>query len=157
MRPYYLTTNSYGYYLVSFSNKETGKRTPYKSTHTKDYSEAITIAMKWYTEGVPSENVIQAKRKKESECKININNLLGRLSEIEAKTLYEMIGAKFGFSASVQVAPLPEQTPVKNVVNTIPAAPAETLKKKVVVVHKKNALADFGMIPAEIATKFMSL
>ncbi len=153
MRPYYLTTNSYGYYLVSFSNKETGKRTPYKSTHTKDYSEAITIAMKWYTEGVPSENVIQAKRKKESECKININNLLGRLSEIEAKTLYEMIRAKFGFSASVQVAPLPEQTPVKNVVNTIPAAPAETLKKKVVVVHKKNALADFGMIPAEIANK----
>ena len=153
MRPYYLTTNSYGYYLVSFSNKETGKRTPYKSTHTKDYSEAITIAMKWYTEGVPSENVIQAKRKKESECKININNLLGRLSEIEAKTLYEMIGAKFGFSASVQVAPLPVQTPVQTVVNTIPAAPAETPRKKFVVVHKKNALADFGMIPAEIANK----
>ena len=106
--------------------------------------------MKWYTEGVPSENVIQAKRKKESECKININNLLGRLSEIEAKTLYEMIGAKFGFSASVQVAPLPVQTPVQTVVNTIPA---ETPKKKVVVVHKKNALADSGMIPAEIANK----
>ena len=153
MRPYYLTTNSYGYYLVSFSNKETGKRTPYKSTHTKDYSEAITIAMKWYTEGVPSENVIQAKRKKESECKININNLLCRLSEIEAKTLYEMIGAKFGFSASVQVAPLSEQTPVQTVVNTIPATTIETPKKKVVVVHKKNALADSGMLPEEIANK----
>ena len=62
MRPYYLTTNSYGYYLVSFTNKETGKRAPYKSTHTKDYSEAITIAMKWYAEGVPSENVIRARR-----------------------------------------------------------------------------------------------
>ena len=50
MRPYYLTKNSYGYYLVSFTNKETGLRTPYKSTHTKDYSEAITIAMKWFTD-----------------------------------------------------------------------------------------------------------
>jgi len=94
MRPYYLTTNSFGYYLVSFSNKETGKRTPYKSTHTKDYSEAITIAMKWFTDGVPSENVIRAKRTKETECKLNLENLLGRLSKIEAKTLYEMIGSK---------------------------------------------------------------
>ena len=153
MRPYYLTTNNYGYYIVSFVNQETGKKTTYKSTHTKDYNQAITTVMKWYTEGVPSENVIQAKRKKESECKININNLLGRLSEIEAKTLYEMIGAKFGFSASVQAAPLPVQTPAQTVVNTIPAAPAETPKKKVVVVHKKNAIADSGMIPEEIAKK----
>ena len=153
MRPYYLTTNNYGYYIVSFVNQETGKKTTYKSTHTKDYNQAITTVMKWYTEGVPTDNAITLKRKKETECKMNLENILGRLSEIEAKTLYEMIGAKFGFSASVQVAPLPVQTPVKNVVNTIPAAPAETPKKKVVVVHKKNALADSGMIPAEIANK----
>ena len=64
-----------------------------------------------------------------------------------------MIGAKFGFSATLQAARLPVQTPVQTVVNTIPASPAETPKKKVVVVHKKNALADSGMIPAEIANK----
>ena len=153
MRPYYLTTNNYGYYIVSFVNQETGKKTTYKSTHTKDYNQAITTVMKWYTEGVPTDNAITLKRKKETECKMNLENILGRLSEIEAKTLYEMIGAKFGFSASVQVAPLPVQTPVQTVVNTIPAAPAETPKKKVVVVHKKNALADSGMIPEEIAKK----
>ncbi|MCI7566541.1 MAG: hypothetical protein MST05_07555 [Treponema sp.] len=153
MRPYYLTTNNYGYYIVSFVNQETGKKTTYKSTHTKDYNQAITTVMKWYTEGVPTDNAITLKRKKETECKMNLENILGRLSEIEAKTLYEMIGAKFGFSASVQAAPLPVQTPVQTVVNTIPATTIETPKKKVVVVHKKNALADSGMIPAEIANK----
>ena len=153
MRPYYLTTNNYGYYIVSFVNQETGKKTTYKSTHTQDYNQAITTVMKWYTEGVPTDNAITLKRKKETECKMNLENILGRLSEIEAKTLYEMIGAKFGFSATLQAAPLPVQTPVQTVVNTIPAAPAETPKKKVVVVHKKNALADSGMIPEEIAKK----
>ena len=46
MRSYYLRINSCGYYVVSFTNKETGLRTPYKSTHTKDYSEAVSVAMK---------------------------------------------------------------------------------------------------------------
>lgn len=49
MRPFYLSTNRCGYYVVAFSNKETGTRTVYKSTHTKDYNEAMRIAMKWYT------------------------------------------------------------------------------------------------------------
>ena len=137
MRPYYLTTNSYGYYLVSFTNKETGLRTPYKSTHTKDYSEAITIAMKWFTEGVPSENVIRAKRQKESECKINIDNLLTRLSEIEAKTLYEKLAAQFGFGVPVVQTPVPI------------SAPAETTT----VIPKKNALTDSGLLPEDVAQK----
>lgn len=149
MRPFYLTTNSSGYYVVAFSNKETGRRTNYKSTHTKNYNEAIRIAMKWYAEGVP----VKRGHDVENTAELDVSNILNRLTEAEAKTLYEMIGAKFGFSASVQAAPLPVQTPVQTVVNTIPAAPAETPKKKVVVVHKKNALADSGMIPAEIANK----
>lgn len=149
MRPFYLTTNSSGYYVVAFSNKETGRRTNYKSTHTKNYNEAIRIAMKWYAEGVP----VKRGHDVENTAELDVSNILNRLTEAEAKTLYEMIGAKFGFSASVQVAPLPVQTPVQTVVNTIPAAPAETPKKKVVVVYKKNALADSGMIPAEIANK----
>ena len=139
MRPYYLTKNSYGYYLVSFTNKETGLRTPYKSTHTKDYSEAITIAMKWFTEGVPSENVIRAKRQKESECKINIDNLLTRLSEVEAKTLYDKIAAQFGFGVPVVQTPVP--VPI--------AAPAETTT----VIPKKNALSDSGLLPEDVAQK----
>lgn len=139
MRPYYLTTNSYGYYLVSFTNKETGLRTPYKSTHTKDYSEAITIAMKWFTEGVPSENVIRAKRQKESECKINIDNLLTRLSEVEAKTLYEKLAAQFGFGVPVMQTTVP--VPI--------AAPAETTT----VIPKKNALSDSGLLPEDVAQK----
>ena len=63
MRPYYLTTNNYGYYIVSFVNQETGKKTTYKSTHTKDYNQAITTVMKWYTEGVPTDNAITLKRR----------------------------------------------------------------------------------------------
>lgn len=149
MRPFYLSTNSSGYYVVAFSNKETGKRTNYKSTHTKNYNEAIRIAMKWYAEGVP----VKRGHDVENTAELDVSNILNRLTEAEAKTLYEMIGAKFGFSASVQVAPLPVHTPVQIVVNTIPSEPAETPKKKVVVVHKKNALADSGMIPAEIANK----
>ena len=149
MRPFYLSTNSSGYYVVAFSNKETGRRTNYKSTHTKNYNEAIRIAMKWYAEGVP----VKRGHDVENTAELDVSNILNRLTEAEAKTLYEMIGAKFGFSASVQVAPLPVQTPVQTVVNTIPATTIETPKKKVVVVHKKNALADSGMIPAEIANK----
>ena len=136
MRPYYLTTNKFGYYLVSFTNKESGKRTSYKSTHTKDYGEAVSIAMQWYTGGTPAENVIRAKRQKASECKLNIENLLSRITEIEARTLYDRIAMQFGFCAPVQtVAPTPvvEQEPVK-------AAPVEepTPKKKVFVIRKKK-------------------
>ena len=154
MRPFYLYVNKFGYYLVAFTNKETGIRTPYKSTHSKDYSEAMTIAMKWYNEGVPSENVIRANRVKASDCKINIDNLLTRLTEIEAKTLYEKLGAKFGFSVPVQATADPAPVAV------VPAAPVvtptpsvEAPKKKVVVIHKKNALSDSGMIPADVAAK----
>ena len=156
MRPYYLTTNKFGYYLVSFTNKESGKRTSYKSTHTKDYGEAVSIAMQWYTGGTPAENVIRAKRQKASECKLNIENLLSRITEIEARTLYDRIAQQFGFESSVvvqapvTVAPTPvvEAEPVK-------AAPVEepAPKKKVVVVHKKNALADSGLLPEDVAQK----
>ncbi len=154
MRPYYLTTNKYGYYLVSFTNKETGIRTPYKSTHTKDYSEAITTAMQWFLEGAPSENVIKAKRIKATECKINIDNLVSRLTEIEARTLYEKIGLKFNFSTPVQIAADPTPQAVAPAASIVAPTPfVEAPKKKVLVVHKKKALADSGMIPEEIANK----
>lgn len=163
MRPYYLTTNKYGYYLVSFTNRESGKRTPYKSTHTKDYGEAVSIAMQWFTGGAPSENVIRANRQKASDCKLNIDNLMLRMTEIEARTLYDRIAQQFGFGspvivqAPVNVAPTPviQVEPVKTATSVAVSVPIEEAapKKKVVVVHKKKALMESGMIPAEVAQK----
>lgn len=153
MRPFYIIKNKHGFYSVSFVNQETGERTSYKSTHTSDYSQAMMTATLWLRDGIPETQARRVSKTSANDSGLDIQKLITRLSDTEAKTLYEMIGAKFGFSASVQVAPLPVQTPVKNVVNTIPAAPDETPRKKVVVVHKKNALADSGMIPAEIANK----
>ena len=57
MRPYYLRLNANGYYVVSFTNKETGTRTKYKSTHTKNYDEVLQLAMTWYTSGAPVHTV----------------------------------------------------------------------------------------------------
>lgn len=153
MRPFYIIKNKHGFYSVSFVNQETGERTSYKSTHTSDYSLAMMTATQWLRDGIPETQARRVSKTSANDSGPDIKKLITRLSDTEAKTLYEMIGAKFGFSASVQVAPLPVQTPVQTVVNTIPASPAETPKKKVVVVHKKNALADSGMIPAEIANK----
>ena len=153
MRPFYIIKNKHGFYSVSFVNQETGERTSYKSTHTSDYSQAMMTATLWLRDGIPETQARRVSKTSANDSCLDIQKLITRLSDTEAKTLYEMIGAKFGFSASVQVAPLPVQTPVQTVVNTIPATTIETPKKKVVVVHKKNALADSGMIPAEIANK----
>jgi len=57
MRPYYLRLNANGYYVVSFTNKETGTRTNYKSTHTKNHDEALQLAMTWCTSGAPVQTV----------------------------------------------------------------------------------------------------
>lgn len=153
MRPFYIIKNKHGFYSVSFVNQETGERTSYKSTHTSDYSQAMMTATLWLRDGIPETQARRVSKTSANDSGLDIQKLITRLSDTEAKTLYEMIGAKFGFSATLQAAPLPVQTPVQTVVNTIPASPAETPKKKVVVVHKKNALADSGMIPAEIANK----
>ena len=150
MRPYYLTTNKYGYYLVSFTNRESGKRTPYKSTHTKDYGEAVSIAMQWFTGGAPSENVIRANRQKASDCKLNIDNLMLRMTEIEARTLYDRIALQFGFGTPAITTPTPvvKAAQIKQMTAEEPSP-----KKKVVVIHKKNALADSGLLPEDVAQK----
>ena len=161
MRPYYLSVNKYGYYLVSFTNKETGRRTNYKSTHTKDYAEAIATVMQWYSGGVPSENIITAQRKKATECKIDIDNLVARISEIEAKTLYEKLGQKFRFTTAVPTPiPTPVIVPAQTVAPVVaptpvvtPAAESADAPKKKFIVHKKNKLVTSGMIPEEMAQK----
>ena len=150
MRPYYLRQNCCGYYVVSFTNKETGLRTNYKSTRTKNYDEALQIAMKWYMQGAPEKN----KRRPEYKSAFDFENLVSRLSSDEAKTLFDILGSKFGFSTPVQTAT--DSTPAV----AVPAAPVvaptpsiDAPKKKVVVVHKKNALSDSGMIPEDVASK----
>ena len=44
MRPFYISKNRYGFYSVCFVNQTTGKKTPWKSTHSADYSEAMMLA-----------------------------------------------------------------------------------------------------------------
>ena len=158
MRPFYLSTNRCGYYVVAFSNKETGTRTVYKSTHTKDYNEAMRIAMKWYTVGAPEKN---SRLVDSATSDFDFNNLLQRLTSSEARTLYDMLGTKFGFSVPALVTAEPAPTVVTPavpvvepvVVTPTPTPSAEAPKKKVVMVHKKNVLSDSGMIPAEVAAK----
>ena len=152
MRPYYLRQNCCGYYVVSFTNKETGTRTNYKSTRTKNYDEALQIAMKWYMQGAPEKN----KQRPEYKSVFDFENLVSRLTSEEAKTLYDMLAMKFGFAASVQnvlttADPTPQVAAPAVVVTPTPSV--EAPKKKVVVIHKKNALSDSGMIPAEVAAK----
>ena len=89
MRPYYLRLNANGYYVVSFTNKETGTRTNYNSTHTKNYDEALQLAMNWYTSGAPAKQ----KRKPDYDSAFDFENLLNRLTFDEAKTLYEKLCA----------------------------------------------------------------
>ena len=164
MRPYYLRLNANGYYVVSFTNKETGTRTNYKSTHTKNYDEALQLAMTWYTQGAPSKQ----KRKPDYNSAFDFENLVSRLSSDEAKTLFDMLGSKFGLTAPVQASSDPVPAAVIPAINVTPVVPAVVPvpavvssptpsvgahKKKVVIVHKKNALMESGMIPADVAAK----
>ena len=129
MRPYYLRLNANGYYVVSFTNKENGTRTNYKSSHTKNYDEALQLAMTWYTSGAPAKQ----KRKPDYDSAFDFENLLNRLTFDEAQTLHEQLSAKFRFEgASVQTV---AHTPVVEA-SYVVEEPAP--KKKVVVVHKKK-------------------
>ena len=154
MRPFYIIKNKYGFYTVSFVNQTTGKRTAWKSTHTADYSEAMLIASTWYKDGSPSEQARTALRISKQENKssgIDVEKLITRLSDSEAKLLYIELAAKFGASIPVlntTPTPVVESAPINELPVEEPAP-----KKKVVVVHKKNALADSGLLPEDVAQK----
>ena len=154
MRPFYIIKNKYGFYSVSFVNQTTGKRTAWKSTHTSDYSEAMLIASTWYKDGSPSEQARTALRISKQENKssgIDVEKLIARLSDSEAKLLYIELAAKFGASIPVlntTPTPVVESAPINKLPVEEPAP-----KKKVVVVHKKNALADSGLLPEDVAQK----
>ena len=150
MRPFYIIKNKYGFYSVSFVNQTTGKRTAWKSMHTADYSEAMLIASTWYKDGSPSEQARTALRISKQENKssgIDVEKLISRLSDSEAKLLYIELAAKFGASI-----PVLNTTPTP-VVEAAPVVEEPAPKKKVAVVHKKNALADSGLLPEDVAQK----
>ena len=153
MRPFYISKNRYGYYSVRFVNPETGLMTPYKSTHTADYSEALLIAAQWHKEGTPDKQARQLNsRSAPSGSGIDINKLLTRLTDSEALTLFNALSVRFGnpaLNSTPVTTPIPAPTPVVEAAPSVSDLP----KKAKVIVHRKNALADSGMIPQEIANK----
>ena len=159
MRPYYLRTNSSGYYVVSFTNKETGLRTNYKSTRTKDYNQALRTVMKWCAEGAPAKGT----RNFDSNSDLDFNNLVNRLTLEEATLLSSLISQKFGITTSLPQNPVIVSTPVIVPAQTVapviaptpvvtPAAESDAPKKKFIV-HKKNKLVTSGMLPEDMAQK----
>lgn len=160
MRPFYISKNRYGFYLVCFVNQTTGKKTPWKSTHSADYSEAMMLASQWLRDGTPSQQTRTALRMADAEKKstgLDIPNLVKRLSDAEAKLLYQELSERFSLPVQETADPTPQEVapavPVAEPVVVAPTPSVEALKKKVVVVHKKNALMDSGMIPADVAAK----
>ena len=154
MRPFYIIKNKHGFYSVSFVNQTTGKRTAWKSTHTSDYSEAMLIASTWYKDGSPSEQARTALRLSKQENKSSGNDvekLIARHSDAEAKLLYIKLAAKFGSSVPVLNAtptPVVQTEPVNDL-----SVEKHISKKKVIVVHKKNALAESGLLRENVAQK----
>ena len=138
MRPFYISKNKNGFYSVRFVNQQTGMMTPYKSTHTADYSEAMLIATQWLKDGIPN---VQARKIKQiasnSNVGIDVQNLLTRLTDSDAQALYTELSKRFG-----------NVEPVK-----VEAASAVVSEKQKAIIHKKNALTTSGMIPAEMAQK----
>lgn len=138
MRPFYISKNKNGFYSVRFVNQQTGMMTPYKSTHTADYSEAMLIATQWLKDGIPN---VQARKLKQiasnSNVGIDVQNLLARLTDADAQFLYAELSKRFGNFEPVKVE----------------AAPVEVSEKTKAITPKKNALTTSGMIPAEMAQK----
>ena len=162
MKPFYLTKNQQGYYRAVFYNHQTGLFSSSKSTHCKDKTEAMLIAAEWYKNGTPEGYTNSRKTDIDNSVStsgLNLNNIVSRLSQSEAILLVSLISQKFNLNTNItQITadPTPQvlqAVPVTPVVSVTPTPSVEAPKKKVVVVHKKNALSDSGMIPAEVAAK----
>ena len=156
MKPFYLTKNAQGYYRAVFFNQQTGVCVKTKSTHTKDKMEAMLLAAEWYKNGTP-DGYTNSRKKAEDDVSVsglNLDGIVKRLSQAEAVLLVSLISQKFNLNTNIAVATA-DSTPTvaAPAVVVAPAPSVEAPKKKVVVVHKKNALYDSGMIPADVAAK----
>lgn len=156
MKPFYLTKNAQGYYRAVFFNQQTGVCVKTKSTHTKDKMEAMLLAAEWYKNGTP-DGYTNSRKKAEDDVSVsglNLDGIVKRLSQAEAVLLVSLISQKFNLNTNIAVATAdPTPTVAAPVVVVAPTPSVEAPKKKVVVVHKKNALSDSGMIPADVAAK----
>ena len=156
MKPFYLTKNAQGYYRAVFFNQQTGVCVKTKSTHTKDKMEAMLLAAEWYKNGTP-DGYTNSRKKADDDVSVsglNLDGIVKRLSQAEAVLLVSLISQKFNLNTNIAVAtadPTPQVAAPAVVVAPTPSV--EAPKKKIVVVHKKNALSDSGMIPAEVAAK----
>ena len=102
MRQFYLSKNRHGYYRVHFIDPVTGLQGSGKSTHSKDKVEATLIAGRWLKEGVPAARTGSRAFVEQQENKsgpLNLNDVVSRLSENDARVLMSLISEKFGFSA----------------------------------------------------------
>lgn len=157
MKPFYLTKNQQGYYRAVFYNQQTGLFSSSKSTHCKDKTEAMLIAAEWYKNGSPEGYTNSRKTDSDNSLStsgLNLNNIVSRLSQSEAVLLVSLISQKFNLNTNItQITADPTPQVSAPAVVVTPTPSVEAPKKKVVVVHKKNALSDSGMIPAEVAAK----
>lgn len=156
MKPFYLTKNAQGYYRAVFFNQQTGVCVKTKSTHTKDKMEAMLLAAEWYKNGTPDGYTNSLKKADDdvSVSGLNLDGIVKRLSQAEAVLLVSLISQKFNLNTNISVAtadPTPQVAAPAAVVAPTPSV--EAPEKKVVVVHKRNALSDSGMIPADVAAK----
>ena len=170
MKPFYLTKNAQGYYRAVFFNQQTGVCVKTKSTHTKDKTEAMLLAAEWYKNGTP-DGYTNSRKKADKDVSVsglNLDGIVKRLSQTEAVLLVSLISQKFNLNTNVaQIAADPAPVAIQSA-TVVPAAPVvapvvapisaptpsvEAPKKKVVVVHKKNALMTSGMIPEDVAAK----
>lgn len=156
MKPFYLTKNAQGYYRAVFFNQQTGVCVKTKSTHTKDKMEAMLLAAEWYKNGTP-DGYTNSRKKADDDVSVsglNLDGIVKRLSQAEAVLLVSLISQKFNLNTNIAVATAdPTPQVAAPVVSVTPTPSVEASKKKVVVVHKKNALSDSGMIPTEVAAK----
>ena len=156
MKPFYLTKNAQGYYRAVFFNQQTGVCVKTKSTHTKDKMEAMLLAAEWYKNGTP-DGYTNSRKKADDDVSVsglNLDGIVKRLSQAEAVLLVSLISQKFNLNTNIAVATAdPTPQVAAPAVEVAPTPSVEAPKKKVVVVHKKNALSDSGMIPADVAAK----
>lgn len=156
MKPFYLTKNAQGYYRAVFFYQQTGVCVKTKSTHTKDKMEAMLLAAEWYKNGTP-DGYTNSRKKADDDVSVsglNLDGIVKRLSQAEAVLLVSLISQKFNLNTNISVAtadPTPQVAAPAVVVAPTPSV--EAPKKKVVVVHTKNALADSGLLPEDVAQK----
>ncbi len=156
MKPFYLTKNAQGYYRAVFFNQQTGVCVKTKSTHTKDKMEAMLLAAEWYKNGTP-DGYTNSRKKADDDVSVsglNLDGIVKRLSQAEAVLLVSLISQKFNLNTNISVATAdPTSQVAAPAVVVAPTPSVEAPKKKVVVVHKKNALADSGLLPEDVAQK----